>query len=177
MERLALGGRMVPCAPSPNHGPRPEGMRPEVIVLHSTECSFGSALRWLCHRESEVSAHFLVGRDGKVVQLVSLDRVAWHAGVSAWKNRERVNRFSIGIEMEHFDGREEWPEVQVRAVVALCRALMERFAIPIEHIVSHAAVARPQGRKVDPVNFPWARLRELAHVDVQRTIRKEQNDA
>jgi N-acetylmuramoyl-L-alanine amidase len=165
MTQLTVAGTVVPFVASPNHAARPKGLAPEVLVLHSTECGFGVAQRWLCARESEVSAHFLVARDGRIVQLVPLERTAWHAGVSRWRNRERVNGFSIGIEMEHLDGIQDWPARQVAAVAALCRVLMARYRIPVDAIVSHAEIARPLGRKVDPVGFPWARLRELVGED------------
>lgn len=161
METLLVQGKAVPFSPSPNHAPRPRGVTPDVIVLHSTACAFRVAKRWLCDPASEVSAHFLVGRDGRIEQLVPLEQVAWHAGVSEWQGRPRVNGFSIGIEMEHFDGRQDWPPAQLAAVAALCRALMQRYPIPVEQIVSHAEVARPHGRKVDPREFPWERFREM----------------
>ncbi|OPZ83918.1 MAG: 1,6-anhydro-N-acetylmuramyl-L-alanine amidase AmpD [bacterium ADurb.Bin429] len=159
MDKLVIAGKTVAETPSPNHGARPKVAKPEVIVLHSTACAYRVAVRWLCDPASQVSAHFVVGRDGRIVQLVPLARVAWHAGVSEWRGRARVNNFSIGIEMEHFDGRQDWPETQLAAVAALCRELMRRYRIPIENIVSHAEIARPRGRKVDPVGFPWERLR------------------
>jgi N-acetylmuramoyl-L-alanine amidase len=161
MEPIVINGQPVPMAPSPNHAARPKGAKPEVIVLHSTACAYRVAKRWLCNPVSEVSAHFLVGRDGRIEQLVPINRVAWHAGVSEWRGRPRVNAFSIGIEMEHFDGRQDWPAAQLAAVAALCRELMRRYTIPADHIVSHAEIARPHGRKVDPVAFPWGRLREM----------------
>lgn len=160
MDGLTLQGRAIPQAASPNHGPRPTGAKPCVIVLHSTCCSLSVARNWLCSPQSKVSAHFLVGRSGRVEQLVPLGRTAWHAGVSSWRGRAHVNRFSIGIEMEHLDGQQDWPAMQVKAVVALCRLLMSRYDIPVAQIVSHAEVARPHGRKVDPVAFPWAALRK-----------------
>jgi N-acetylmuramoyl-L-alanine amidase len=161
MTQICVQGKVVQVTPSPNHAARPKGMKPEVIVLHSTACAYRVAVRWLCDPASEVSAHFVVGRDGRIMQLVPLARTAWHAGVSEWRGRPRVNAFSIGIEMEHFDGRQDWPVVQLQAVAALCRVLMARYKIPMEHLVSHAEIARPHGRKVDPRAFPWARLREM----------------
>ena len=161
MDKLMIAGQAVAEAPSPNHRARPRGTKPTVIVLHSTACAYRVAVRWLRDPASQVSAHFVVGRDGRIVQLVPLARAAWHAGVSEWRGRPHVNNYSIGIEMEHFDGRQDWPEAQVQAVAALCRGLMQRYRIPVEHIVSHAEIARPHGRKVDPVGFPWERLRGM----------------
>lgn len=159
MDRPFLRGMPVPMVPSPNHSPRPAGVRPAVIVLHSTEGAYAGALRWLCHPASGASAHFLVARDGTAAQLVPLDRQAWHAGVSSWRERPHVNRCSIGIEMEHLDGKQDWPEAQLDAVAEICRWLMARYGLPYEAIVGHAEVARPRGRKVDPVGFPWEDFR------------------
>jgi AmpD protein len=102
-----------------------------------------------------VSAHFLVRRDGALVQFVPCAKRAWHAGVSAWRGRERCNDFSIGIEVE---GTDESPfePIQYASLAALTRAL--RSAYPIADIVGHSDVA--PGRKTDPgAHFDWGRFR------------------
>ncbi|MHB9026859.1 MAG: N-acetylmuramoyl-L-alanine amidase [Armatimonadota bacterium] len=160
MAEITLNGVPVPFpAESPNRG---DGERWAGIVLHSTGGAFQGAVRWLLQRVSKASAHFVVSRAGEVRQLVSLRHVAWHAGKSDWRGQGCANRFTIGIEMEHLDGRQDWPPVQLRAVAALCRALMAKYPhIGISDIVGHADVARPRGRKVDPRDFPWSAFRKL----------------
>lgn len=73
---------------------------PELVVMHYTAgVRFENAVRWLCNPRAKASAHFVIGRDGKIAQLVPCDRRAWHAGVSEFRGRKSVNRFSIGIEL------------------------------------------------------------------------------
>ena len=157
---------------SPNHDERPPGAEITLVVLHSISLPPGAyggdAIERLftncldpaghpyfaevCHLK--VSAHFLVRRDGSVVQFVPVERRAWHAGASAWRGRERCNDFSIGIELE---GSEEQPfeDAQYGAVAALIKSLQKK--LPIRDIAAHSEVA--PGRKTDPgAHFDWPRL-------------------
>lgn len=97
-DRLLIGGRAVPFERSPNCGGRIE---PHMIVLHDTagRLDSGSSVSWLCNPKAGASAHFVVERDGSVTQLVDCDRAAWHAGKSAWRGRQGLNAWSIGIEI------------------------------------------------------------------------------
>ena len=102
-----------------------------------------------------MSAHFLVRRDGELVQFVPVHERAWHAGASRWRGRERCNDFSIGIELEGTDDG----AVRSRAVRSASRALVRalRAALPLRDIAAHSDVA--PGRKTDPgAHFDWARL-------------------
>jgi N-acetyl-anhydromuramoyl-L-alanine amidase len=104
-----------------------------------------------------VSSHFLVRRDGQLVQFVACTRRAWHAGASAWKGRERCNDFSIGIELEGTDTL-AYAGAQYTTLARLVRALRRRY--PIADVVGHSDVA--PGRKTDPgPAFDWLRLRRL----------------
>jgi len=157
---------------SPNHDERPPGTELSLVVLHSislppgeyggeaierlfTNCLDPQAhpyFREIC--ALKVSAHFLVRRDGSVVQFVPVERRAWHAGVSAWRGRSRCNDFSVGIELE---GTEEAPfePAQYESLISLIRQL--RDTLPIRDIAAHSDVA--PGRKTDPgARFDWARL-------------------
>jgi len=101
-----------------------------------------------------VSAHFLIRRDGALVQFVPCGARAWHAGVSRWKGRERCNDFSIGIELEGTDVR-PYTARQYRRLAALVRRLAARW--PIADVAGHSDVA--PGRKTDPGSaFDWSRL-------------------
>lgn len=96
--RLAADGNPVPYKPSPNvrgHA------APTLIVIHDTAGHLhgGSSVSWLTQRKAKASAHFVVERDGSVTQMVELDRIAWHAGKSAWRGRSDCNSFAIGIEI------------------------------------------------------------------------------
>lgn len=156
------GPNKVVWMDSPNFGPRPEGTVIDTIVLHHTAGStLESTVKWFASAKSQVSAHFTVGKDGSIVQMVSNYDRAWHAGVSLdAKGRKSVNDFSIGIEIVNLgDGKDPYPPAQVKAVELLCRVLVDWF--PIRQITSHEYIAEPQGRKSDPINYPWESLERL----------------
>jgi N-acetyl-anhydromuramyl-L-alanine amidase AmpD len=147
--------------PSPNHGERIGGRRPDAIILHYTGMpGADQALNWLCNEESQVSSHYFVYEDGRLVQLVPEERRAWHAGKSAWAGEIDINSCSIGIEIAnpgHPGGLPPFAEAQIDAVIQLCRDCGERWSIRPERVLAHSDVAPI--RKVDPgENFPWAVL-------------------
>ena len=143
--------------PSPNHGPRPFGVRPDLLVIHGTAGRSDMAdLDWMGRAESQVSYHYLIGRDGAVYRLVPEDRRAWHAGASVWEGRANCNDYSIGIGLSN-DGREPYPAAQIDAAGALVADLCERHGIPLRRVVGHCHVS--PGRKTDPwLHFEWGRL-------------------
>ena len=162
------------AAPSPNFGARPAGCPIDLIVLHSIslppgqyggpeiEQLFGNRLDWDAHpyfqamRGLEVSSHFLIRRDGELVQFVSCDQRAWHAGRSSWRGRDNCNDDSVGIELEGLEG-DSFEPAQYRKLAWLCQALAQRY--PIAHIAGHEHVA--PGRKHDPgAGFDWRRLHQ-----------------
>lgn len=107
-------------------------------------------------RGLRVSAHFVVRRDGGVLQFVSTRRRAWHAGASSWRGRDDCNSWSVGIELEGLEGAAFEP-AQYVALTRLLRALRRRH--PVHEVVGHEHVA--PGRKGDPGSgFLWHRLRE-----------------
>ncbi len=104
-----------------------------------------------------VSAHFFIRRDGALVQFVSCNDRAWHAGVSSWHGRERCNDFSIGVELEGTDQR-PYASAQYMTLARLLAAIKARY--PIEAAVGHSDIA--PGRKTDPgPAFDWDRLARL----------------
>ncbi|MBB4569162.1 N-acetylmuramoyl-L-alanine amidase [Rhizobium leucaenae] len=147
--------------PSPNHGERRDGRKPDMILLHYTGMGTAEgALDWLCRSESQVSSHYFVFEDGRVIQLVPEERRAWHAGKSVWQREVDINSLSIGIEIAnagHPGGLPDFPDAQIEAVIELCRDCGHRWAIAPERVLAHSDVAPV--RKVDPgEKFPWARL-------------------
>jgi len=115
-------------------------------------------------RGLEVSAHFVVRRDGEMLQFVSCDERAWHAGRSVWRGRENCNDWSIGIELEGLEGQ-SFEAAQYTRLARLMRALAARY--PIEEAVGHQHVA--PGRKGDPgPGFDWMRLRRALRSDRPR---------
>ncbi len=149
------------CGFSPNFGPRRDGLKADAIILHYTGMiSAQAAEAWLCNPDSEVSAHYLVHEDGRIVQMVREADRAWHAGRSSWHGQSDINSCSVGIEIAnpgHEFGYPDFPESQIEAVTELCRGIVERHAIAPERVLAHSDVA--PGRKADPgEKFPWARL-------------------
>ncbi len=158
---------------SPNAGRRPAGTEIDLLLIHSIslppgeyggdaiERLFTNRLDWDAHpyyaqiRGLQVSAHFVVRRDGEVLQFVSCARRAWHAGSSQWRGRSGCNDFSVGIELEGLEG-EHFEAAQYAALAALMQSLAKRY--PIRGVAGHEHVA--PGRKHDPGSgFDWPRLR------------------
>jgi N-acetyl-anhydromuramoyl-L-alanine amidase len=165
----------LPFVASPNFDERPAGASIELIVIHSISLppgEFGGRgieqlfLNRLDASEHpyyagiaalRVSAHFLVRRDGAIVQFVACSKRAWHAGASAWQGRSRCNDFSIGIELEGCD-EQPFEGPQYAALARLTRAV--RTAYPITAIAGHSDIA--PGRKTDPgPHFDWPGYRSL----------------
>ncbi|MBC7956011.1 MAG: 1,6-anhydro-N-acetylmuramyl-L-alanine amidase AmpD [Cytophagales bacterium] len=162
------------CA-SPNFGPRPEGTEISLAVIHSIslppgeyggdqiERLFTNRLDWDAHpyyreiRGLEVSAHFVVRRDGELIQFVSCDQRAWHAGRSVWQGRENCNDYAIGIELEGLEG-ERFEAAQYDTLAALLVELAQCY--PLQAVVGHEHIA--PGRKLDPgPGFDWRLLMTL----------------
>lgn len=144
-------------APSPNHGPRRGVAAPDMVLLHYTAMeSAEAALDRLRDPAAEVSAHWLIGMDGRLWRLVPEERRAWHAGVAQWGGADDLNSRSIGIEIDN-PGDSPFAEPQMRALEALLGAVLARWAIPPERVLGHQCVA-PE-RKRDPgQRFDWRRL-------------------
>ena len=160
--------------PSPNFDARAEGTMASLLVIHNISlppAQFGGSYiedlfcnRLDCDvhpyfdqlRALRVSAHFLIRRDGTVMQFVSANDRAWHAGASTFCGRERCNDFSIGIELEGTDF-EPFDPRQYESLVALTLALCDRY--PLSDVAGHEHIA--PGRKTDPGPFfDWPHFRK-----------------
>lgn len=158
--------------PSPNFNARPEG-EISLLVIHNIslpprEYGGNGVIEFFTNRldvnahpyypmiaDLRVSAHFLIRRDGEVIQFVSCNKRAWHAGVSVWNDRMRCNDFSIGIELEGCDAMPFEP-AQYDALKSLLQAILRHY--PISAVAGHCHIA-PQ-RKTDPgPHFDWQQLR------------------
>jgi AmpD protein len=157
---------------SPNFGPRPAGAAIDLVVVHSISLPpgvyggdevqrlFTNTLDWDAHpyfksiEGMQVSAHFFIRRDGALLQFVSCDDRAWHAGPSSYRGRANCNDDSVGIELEGLEG-ESFEPAQYEALTALCASVAQHY--PIRHIAGHEHIA--PGRKKDPgERFEWALL-------------------
>lgn len=137
---------------SPNHEPRPDGAIISAIVVHSGEGTRKGDLQELCAPGKPKSAHYYVTRIGEIFQLVDETRRAYHAGVTAYLGLDDWNDFSIGIETEHVEGQ-NWPVAQIQALTWLLLDIIRRRPIVRGHVVKHAWIAQPLGRKSDPTNW------------------------
>lgn len=147
--------------PSPNIEPRKNGVRPSILVLHYTGmASAEGAIQWLATPAAKVSCHYVVDEAGRITQMVAESMRAWHAGVSYWAGETDLNSHSIGIEIQnpgHDLGYPDFPVAQIDAVIALCRDIVRRNAIPPRRILAHSDIAPT--RKIDPgERFPWPGL-------------------
>ena len=157
---------------SPNHDDRPPGTEVSLLVLHSISLprgkyGGGAIERLFCNtldtgadpafaelKGLRVSSHFLIRRDGELIQFVPIEKRAWHAGVSRWRGRERCNDFSIGVELEGTDAAAFAPS-QYEVLLFLLGKL--RIQLPLRDIAAHSDIA--PGRKTDPgAGFGWRRL-------------------
>lgn len=160
---------------SPNFDARPESTVINMVVIHNISLPpnqfggngilqlFTNTLNPNEHpyyaeiHTRKVSAHFLIRRDGEIIQFVSCIERAWHAGISSWQGHERCNDFSIGIELEGSDFKAFEPK-QYLALIGLVKQLKKTY--PIEHIVGHSDIA--PGRKTDPgPYFDWSQLENV----------------
>ena len=156
----------VEVCPSPNFGDRKNGKQIDMLLLHYTGMANSEgALSWLCDPRSQVSAHYFVFEDGRIVQMVAEAHRAWHAGKSYWQGERDINSHSIGIEIANAgyldckksDQLPEFPPFQMAAVEALCVDIVARNSIPKSRVLGHSDVA--PGRKLDPgEKFDWLRL-------------------
>jgi len=133
--------------PSANFGERNKGRMPDVQ----------GAIAQLCTAGTDVSAHYIVLEDGRIIQCVPESKRAWHAGVATWAGEDDINSCSIGVEIVnrgHDWGYPEYPLRQIAAVIALCRGIMLRRNVPSHRVLAHSDVAPT--RKKDPgEKFPW----------------------
>jgi N-acetylmuramoyl-L-alanine amidase len=147
--------------PSANYGDRDKGRLPDMILLHYTGMPDAEgAIARLCSPGTDVSAHYIVLEDGRIVQCVPEAKRAWHAGVASWAGEEDINSCSIGVEIinrGHDWGYPDFPLRQIAAVIALCRGIMLRRDVPSYRVLAHSDVA--PARKKDPgEKFPWHSL-------------------
>ena len=132
-----------------------------MIIIHYTGMqSERESLIRLTSARFKVSAHYLVGRNGRILNLVDSKYVAWHAGKSMWKKNKNLNKNSIGIELVnkgHKFGYQKFTKVQIKNLISFCKKLKKKYKIKNDFILAHSDVAPI--RKIDPgEKFPWYHL-------------------
>jgi N-acetylmuramoyl-L-alanine amidase len=128
--------------------------KPNFIIIHHTaQDSLQQTLKTFTKIESQVSSHYLISDDGKVVQMLNDYLRAWHAGTGTWGKNTDINSTSIGIELDN-NGSEVFSELQINSLLALLTKLKKDYNIPAQNIIGHADIAPT--RKKDPSQlFPW----------------------
>lgn len=150
----------ISWVPSPNFDERPDSENITAIVVHATANStLIGVVSWFQNPTAYVSAHYVIGKDGKIIQMVKDKDRAWHAGKSEWRGVPNVNDYGLGIELVNLnDGQDPYPEDQYRSLVKLCQALAYKYNISAEDIVGHHHVS--PGRKTDPRGLDINELRK-----------------
>ncbi len=127
-----------------------------VIIHHTAQHSVEETLKTFTKIQTQVSAHYLVGQDGKITHLLNDYLRAWHAGFARWGSISDINSVSIGIELDN-DGLAPFTEAQISGLLSLLGQLKKNYNIPTANFIAHADIA--PSRKVDPqINFPWRKL-------------------
>lgn len=159
-----MGDFPIHFFPSPNYDDR-NGVSPKFIILHYTDLpDITTALNYLAEPNNKVSAHVVIDQDGSRYQMVATEKIAWHAGVSAWRGYTNLNRYSLGIELQNggvqylVNGEmENFSESQISSLLQQLQIWTKEFGIPPENILAHSDIA--PARKIDPgPKFPWAVL-------------------
>lgn len=130
--------------------------RLDMLIIHSTVGAFAPSVDWLRkHRRTKrSSAHYVIAKDGGIVQLVAEADKAWHAGYGRWNGRGGINSRSLGLELENAnDGKDSYPKEQLEATLWLCHRACQRYPITLFNVVGHVDV--DPKRKTDPKGFPW----------------------
>jgi N-acetylmuramoyl-L-alanine amidase len=134
------------------------GMRkPNFVIIHHTaQTACDTTLRTFTLSRTQVSAHYVICKDGTIHHMLNDYLRAWHAGAAKWGNITDVNSISIGIELDN-NGSEPFAEAQINSLLVLLKKLKKDNNIPAANFIGHADIA-PK-RKVDPnKNFPWQQL-------------------
>ena len=129
-----------------------------VIIHHTAQGSTDQTLKTFTLPRTQVSAHYVIGRDGKVYHMLNDYLRAWHGGASKWGNATDINSSSIGIELDN-NGYEAFSDPQIASLLQVLSELKKNNGIPAANFIGHSDIA--PGRKVDPnPNFPWKKLAE-----------------
>lgn len=149
----------------PGTSPLPPGDISAIVIHYTGSMNIEGTISWFKNKEAKVSAHYVIGRDGRVVQMVKEEDIAWHAGRSILDGVPNVNYFSIGIEL--VATADSWfTDKQLASLYSLLEVLISKYKIQPERVVGHKHVA--PGRKIDPDGyenqFNWAKTRNVAQV-------------
>ena len=136
--------------------------RPNFVIIHHTaQNSCEQTLKTFTLKRTQVSAHYVICKDGTVHHMLHDYFRAWHGGLSKWGNTTDINSSSIGIELDN-NGFEPFPEAQINSLIVLLGNLKNAYSIPPANFLGHGDIA--PGRKVDPnIYFPWKQLADSSY--------------
>ena len=131
------------------------------IIIHYTGMKKESeALKRLSNPKSKVSTHYFIKNNGTIINMVPDDYVAWHAGISHWKNYKSLNKYSIGVEISnpgHNHKYKKFSQKQISSLIKLLKIIIKEYKIKRKNILGHSDIA--PSRKKDPgEKFPWRKL-------------------
>lgn len=127
-----------------------------VMIHHTAQNSVEQTVETFHNQKVGVSSHYVISRDGKIIQMVNDLLRAHHAGLGRWGNDTDLNSSSIGIELDNNGTTDPWPEIQIEALIDLLDYLKETYKIPAANFIGHMDYA--PSRKIDPSRFPWKAL-------------------
>jgi N-acetylmuramoyl-L-alanine amidase len=131
-----------------------------VIIHHTAQTSLDQTIKTFTLARTEVSAHYVISRDGRVVHMVNDYLRSNHAGAGKWGNDTDLNSSSLGIELDN-NGDEPYSDAQIKSLLSLLGTLKRKYNIPTANFIGHADIA-PK-RKPDPNKFPWKVLAEKGY--------------
>lgn len=129
-----------------------------VVIHHTAQDSIEQTIRTFHSERAQVSAHYVIGREGEIVQMVNDLFRSHHAGLGKWGTNTDMNSSSIGIELDNNGTSDPWPDAQIESLLELLDYLKKTYKIPQGNFIGHLDYA--PARKIDPANFPWDRLAE-----------------
>ena len=147
---------------SPNYSKKKRSDKDiKFIIIHYTGMqSEIESIKRLTNKNSKVSCHYLINRQGEIFNMVSDKKIAWHAGKSKWKKFKNLNKNSIGIELVnkgHNFGYQNFTNIQIMSLISLCKKLKKKYNIRNTNFLGHSDIA--PHRKIDPgEKFPWKKL-------------------
>lgn len=134
--------------------------KPNFIIIHHTaQDSLKQTLKTFTLARTQVSAHYVIAQDGRVIHMLNDYLRAWHAGSASWGKNTDINSTSIGIELDN-TGKQDFSAPQINSLLALLTKLKKDYNIPTQNIIGHSDIA--PGRKKDPsALFPWKLLASM----------------
>ncbi|MGV3587903.1 MAG: N-acetylmuramoyl-L-alanine amidase [Adhaeribacter sp.] len=132
-----------------------------VIIHHTAQDSTAQTLKTFTRPQTQVSAHYVIGRDGKIYHMLNDYLRAWHGGAAKWGNTTDINSTSIGIELDN-NGLEPFDEAQINSLLLVLARLKKTYNIPTANFIGHSDIAPTRKNDPSPI-FPWKKLADKGY--------------